>query len=321
MAGFISTAPDYLLRANLWSTQIKDILLPDLMAMGYVNWMTEFPDGTTFNIPSVGQMQVDNYIEDTAVKFRAMDTGNFTFTITEYLSLGTYITEKMKQDSFYAAKLMSMFVPKEHRAIMEQLETKVLGLSASQTTSAVNAINGVDHRWVGTGTNETISLKDFAKANLALKKANVPMVDLVAIVDPTVEYTLNTLTNLVNVQNNPRWEGVIADGLATGMRFVKNVYGFDVYTSQFLATANETITATGGFALTTGAGKANLFFSASKAGDVCPFIGAWRQHPKVDAKFNQDFQREEYITTARYGVKLYRPENLVCVLTDTDQIV
>jgi hypothetical protein len=47
-------------------------------------------------------------------------------------------------------------------------------------------------------------------------------------------------------------------------------------------------------------------------------MGAWRQAPKVDTDYNKDFQREEYVTTARYGLKVYRPENLVVVLTDTD---
>jgi hypothetical protein len=49
-------------------------------------------------------------------------------------------------------------------------------------------------------------------------------------------------------------------------------------------------------------------------------MGAWRQMPKVDGEWNKDFQREEYVTTARYGLKVYRPENLVVVITDTDQV-
>jgi hypothetical protein len=165
-----------------------------------------------------------------------------------------------------------------------------------------------------------MALVDFAKARLALKVANVPMTNLVAIVDPSVEYAFNTLTNLVNVSYNPKWEGIINTGIATGMQFLVNVYGFDVYTSNYLADANETITATGGSARTTTAGKANMFFSATP-GDVLPFKGAWRQQPKVDSKYNMDKQRDEFVTTARYGLKGYRPENFVCVLTDTDQIV
>lgn len=210
-------------------------------------------------------------------------------------------------------ELVGSFVPKQARAIAERVEKDVLNLGMSQTASNTNAINGAAHRFVATGTNEVFALADFAKARYGLKKANVPDMNLVAIVDPSVEYTINTLSNLTNVSNNPRWEGIITSGIATGMSFVKNIYGFDVYVSNHLADANETI---GG--KTTAAGKCNLFFSATS--DILPFVGAWRQMPTVESEYNKDLQREEYVTTARYGVKLFRPENLVCVLSDTDQV-
>lgn len=313
MSGFTTDTP-HLIRSNLWSTELKEVVEDQLMAMRYVKWIDDmFPDGETLNIPSVGQLVADDYSEDEAVKYRAMDTGNFTFSITEYVHSGTYITRKQLQDSVYSAMLVSQFVPKQARAIMSRLENDILGLSAQQTAANTNTINGVAHRFVGTGTSETISINDFAKANTALDKANMPSANRVAIVDPTVGYTLSTLTNLSNVSNNPRWEGIVESGMVSDMHFTKNVHGFDVYISNRLATANETI---GG--LTTAAGKANLFFSATP--DLLPFVGAMRQKPIVDSEFNKDKQREEYVTTARWGVKLYRPENLVCVLTDTDQI-
>ena len=216
---------------------------------------------------------------------------------------------------YYMNQLVSQFVPKQERAIMEDVEAFILNLQSGQTASTANSINGASHRFVASGTNEVFTVADFAKARYALKKANVPDTNLVAIVDPSVEYTINTLTNIANVSNNPHWEGIVSSGVATGMRFVKNVYGFDVYVSNNLADANEQIDSAGP---TTAAGKANMFFSA--ASDVTPFIGAWRQMPKVDSEFNKDKQRDEYVVTARYGAKLYRPENLVCVLSDTDQV-
>jgi len=310
---FTTQNVNHLTRSSVWSSQLKDVLEDDLMAQSYVNWMTEFPDGDTFNIPSIGQAQVESYSENDSVTYAPLDTGNFQFSITEYLASGIYITEKAKQDMYYMNQLVSQFVPKQERAIMEQVESTILGLQSQQTASNLNNINGAPHRFVGSGTNEVITAADFAKARYSLKKANVPDTNLVAIVDPSVEYTINTLSNIVNVSNNPMWEGIVSSGIATGMRFVKNVYGFDVYVSNNLADANETISG-----VTTAAGKANLFFSA--ASDVLPFIGAWRQMPKVDSDYNKDKQRDEYVVTARYGVKLYRPENLVCVLTDTDQV-
>ena len=305
----------HLIRSEVWSSQLKEVLEDELQGQGYVNWMNEFPDGTTFTIPSIGQAQTDDYVENDAVQYRALDTGEFQFSVNKYKSSGHYITNKAKQDMYYMNQLVSSFVPKQARSIMETLETDIMALSASQTASSSNSINGASHRFVGTGTNEVITVADFAKARFSLKKANVPDRNLIAIVDPSVEFEMNNITNITNVSNNPRWEGVIASGIASGMSFLANIYGFDVYTSNYLADANEQIDSAGA---TTAAGKANMFFSADSS--VLPFVGAWRQMPQVDSEYNKDKQREEYVTTARYGVALYRPENLVCVLTDTDQV-
>lgn len=305
-------------RANVWSQQLKEVVLDELMAQQWVNWLTEFPDGDTFNIPSIGELPVRDYTENTAAVYDALDTGNFTFTITDYVQSGTYITEKAKQDMFYMNQLVSSFVPKQARALMENLETKILALAAAgapggQTANSLNSINGAAHRWVAQGTAEAMSVVDFARALHSLKKANMPDTNLIAIVDPSVEYTINTITNLTNVSNNPMWEGIITSGIASGRRFIKNIYGFDIYTSNYLATGqNETMESR-----TTAAGVANIFMAAAGK-DLLPFMGAWRQMPKVDTDYNKDYQREEYLTTARYGLKVYRPENLVVVLSDTD---
>lgn len=308
-----------LIRSEVWSTGLKEVLQEQLQAEGYVNWLTEFPDGDQFTIPSIGEGTVRDYAENTPVVYDSLDTGEFTFTITEYVQSGQYITEKARQDLYYAAQLEAAFLPSQSRAIAEKIETDIFALAAGgasggQTAGNLNNINGAPHRFVASGTNETMALADFAKALYSLKKANVPGSSLVAFVDPSVEYEFNTLTNLVNVSNNPRWEGVITSGIAGDMRFSRNIYGFDVYVTNFLPAANETINS-----VTTGAGVANIFFSAASP-DLLPFMGAWRQMPKVDGEYNKDFQREEYVTTARYGLKVYRPENLVCVLSDTDQV-
>lgn len=315
MSGFSTANNEHLIRSNLWSSQLKEVLEDDLIAMKYVDMITDFPDGDTINIPSIGQAEVLDYAEGQAVRYTAMDTGNFTFTITAYKASATYITEKMKQDSFYMSRLVSSFVPKQHRALAKAMEVDVLAVGPDgQTASSLNTINGGNHRFVGGGTNETIAIRDFQRAKFALEKANVPLTNLIAIVDPSVEYELATQTNLVNVSNNPRWEGIVRDGISTGMKFIQNVYGFDVYVSNNLKSGMaETIN---GLSVTTGV--ANLFFSASA--DVLPFVGNIRQQPKVDSEFNKDQQREEFVTTCRYGFKLFRPENLVVVLTDDDQV-
>jgi hypothetical protein len=312
MSGFMTSNTQYLIRSDIWSTRLKEIFLADLQAMKYVDMLTDFPDGNTLHIPSIGQAEIFDYEEGQAIRYSAFDTGEFKFQITDYKASATYITNKMKQDSFYTDRLVAQFVPKQSRAIAEAMEAAILAIGPSnQTPNNLNTINNGNHRFVASGTGGRMTPQDFAAAKYALQKANVPMTNLVAIVDPSVEYTLSTLANLVNLSYNPQWEGIVRDGASTGLKFNFNIFGFDVYTSQFLPqNLNETINS-----LTTTSGVGNLFFSTT--GDALPFVGAVRQAPNVDSRYNQDFQREEYVTTARYGFGFYRPESLVTVLTNT----
>lgn len=310
---------EYLIRSELWSSELKETLKDDLMGMRWVDMLDGFPDGDTFTIPSVGDASVNDYEEDTAAEYRPLDTGEWQFSITEYLQSGTYVTKKNLQDSFYMERLMSEFVPKQTRAIMERFETDLMAVAEDlYSANAQGAINGAYHRMSG-GNAGKIELADFAYARYALKKAKVPAQNLVAIVDPSLEYELNTLSNLVDVSNNPRWEGIVEGAIdGSSIQFVKNIYGFDVYTSDYLPDVTDAAlperdgTTTNDFSST--AGKANYFFSATS--DILPWKAAWRQMPEADTEWNKDFQRFETLTTARYGTKVFRPENLITVVGD-----
>lgn len=320
MAGFQSSVVTTdLVRTNLWSDQLKDILKDILQGQRFVNWMTNFPDGTTFNIPSIGEIPMRDVSELNPVVYDTMDTGNFTFTIGNYVEAATFITDKAKQDSYYSDQLIAQFIPKMKRAIEENLETKIFDLANSQTAANANSINGASHRFVARGnTNTTLVLEDFAAAKFALDKASTTA-QRIAVVDPSQEFALNTLTNLVNVSNNPAFEGVMNEGLVnstTGMRFVKHIFGFDTYVSNYLdvISGTEAINGDTRGSITSPSGAVqNLFMSVG--GDETPFKGAWRQMPNVEFSRNKDLRRDEYVMNARYGLKLYRPEALVVVLS------
>ena len=321
MAGMISSNTDMqrLIRSEVYSSELKEILRDEMQAQRYVRMLDGFPDGDTFTIPTIGETTVADYTEDAAVSYVPMDTAEFSFTVDKYLQSASYMTKKAAQDSFYSAQLEARFVPEQERAIMEHFETTTFASpEVGVTANSAETTDGVAHRIAG-GNAGRIELADFAFARYALKKSNVPDRGMVAIVDPSVEHQLNTLTNLVNVSNNPMWEGIVRDGIATGMRFVANVYGFDVYTSNYLkATVADAalLEADGTTAqdFSSNNGVANLFFSSDAGAN--PFVGAWRQMPEVDYEYNKDYQRHEYVTTARYGVKKYRPEGIVSIVSN-----
>lgn len=312
-----ATTTTHLTRSEIWTTELKEVLQDYLMAQKFVHWLNGFPDGDQLNIPSVGELSVDNYVENTPVRYQDIDTGEFNFVIDRYLSSGIYITDKAKQDSFYGAQLEASFVPKMKRAFEVDLECSILNIQSKQTPNNLNpGPFQARHRYVGSGTNEVIALNDLAYAKYALDRANVPMRNRIGIVDPSQELVFNKLLSAQQINTattTPRWDGLVNSGFAPDMHFLVSLFGFDIYMSNYLADANETING-----VTTTAGKANIFFSADPS--VRTFIGAWRQMPNVESSRNKDYFRDEYVFSSRYGLDLYRPEALVTILTDTDQV-
>lgn len=317
MAGFTDLNTQNLIRTQLWSRLIKELLLDELNAMKFVRIIQDFPDGYTLNIPSIGEAETFDFQENQAVKYSAMATGNFQFSFDKYKGSANAISEKFKRDSYYSQDVIAAFVPRQHRALMEAVETDIFAkANAGQTSGSTNVINTADHRWVAGGASQAITLPDFARAQYALTKANVPLTNLCAVVDPSVAYTLQTQTNLVNLLTpQSMWGDVTRDGIVTGFKFRFNVYGFDLYVSNYLpAITSETISS-----VAVSSGVANYFFSAVP-GDTVPWIGAFRQEPTVYSEFNKDLQQTEYLTIAEWGFKLYRPENLISILTSTSAV-
>lgn len=302
-----------LVRAELWSAELKDVLQEQLMGTRYVRMLNGFPDGNQFTIPSVGELPMRETAELTPVVYDAMDTGEFNFTIDRYVESATYITDKAKQDSYYAQQLIGMFPTKMRRALDENLETSVFSLANTQTANNLNTINGAAHRFVASGgSNTTLSLDDFAKAKFALDKAQAGG-SRVAIIDPSQEYVFNQLVGAQAFINNPQFGGIVNGGFVnevTGMRFVKNIFGFDVYVSNFLAKPTDTAINSVNVPASP---VTNVFMSVG--GDLTPFVGAYRQMPRVEYERNKDLRRDEYVMNARFGLKLYRPECLVSVIS------
>ena len=297
---------------------LHDYLLPE----GMYRDVSDFGSGTTLNIKTVGTVTLQDAAEDTPLNFSPIDTGTLNLSITDYIGDAWKVSDDLREDGAQVDTLMAMRAMESTRALGENHESRLLAVAnAAQTAANANLVNGRPHRWVGSaaGNARTITLSDFISMKLAFDKANAPAGGRIVIVDPVVEASLNSLSNLVNVSNNPMFEGIVTEGFARDHKFVKNIFGWDVYTSNFLPslTATEAIDASGyGLTSETAAvgDKANVFMCI--ADDSCkPVMHAWRRAPQTEGWRDQEERADKYQVTSRFGFGAQRVDTLGVILT------
>lgn len=298
---------------------LPDMALPE----GFARDVSDFASGTTLNIKTVGSRTIQDVSEGTPMNFTPIDTNTITLTITDYIGDAWLVSDELRQDGAQVETLMAMQAMEAARGIAENTETKYLAASNdAQTASGLNLVNARPHRWIAGGdaaTTRNMVLADFIAMKLAFDKANVPQAGRIAVVDPVVEASINSITNLVNVSNNPMFEGIVTTGFARDHKFVKNIFGFDIWTSNKLPllTATEAINgATYSLANDTGeiGDVVNLFMSVlddntrpmMKATRVSPSVEGWRDHENREDKFQ---------SSSRFGFGAQRVDTLGAIIT------
>lgn len=309
------------IEAQQYSKFIIDNLHDGLLPGQWYRNVTDFPNGTTLNIKVVGTATIQDVEEDKAITYAPIDTNTITMSITDYIGDAWYVTDVLRQDGSQIEQLMAMRAQESTRAIQEDFESKFLltaGITA-QTASNGNAINGIDHRWVADSAADNsykMGLSDFIDMKLAFDKANVPQAGRVALVDPVVEATLNKLAANFNVDRNPQFQALLEQGFVRDHKFLFNLFGWDIWTSNRLPrlAAAETITHNGVADTAPAGAVANVFMSVLDD-SVKPIMAAWRQQPSVEGERNKDLARDEFVTRARFGFGRQRPESLGVVIT------
>jgi len=311
--------------ATQYSQFILDNLHDYLLPEGLYRDVSDFGSGTTLNIKTVGTVTIQDAAEDTPLNFNPIDTGNITLTITDYIGDAWKVSDDLREDGAQIDSLMSMRAMESTRALGENHESRFLAVAnAAQTVANVNLVNSRPHRWIGGGsgvTTRVMSMSDLIAMKLAFDKANVPAAGRIAIVDPIVEATLNSLTNIVNVSNNPMFEGIITEGFAKDHKFVRNIFGFDIWTSNFLPlkTATEALNASSYNLANTSAAigdVANLFMCVSDD-STKPIMHAWRRAPKTEGWRDNEERADKYQVTSRFGLGAQRVDTLGTILTTT----
>jgi hypothetical protein len=271
------------IEAQQYSQFIIDNLEPFLLPEIFWRDVSDFGHGTTLNIKTVGDVVLQEAAEDTVLN-----------------------------------TLMGMRALASTRAFAEHHETRFLTVASTiQTDADVNLVNGLPHRWVAGGaaaTNRVMTLEDFAVMGLAFDEADVPAEGRVAIVPPVVATTIELLTNLVNVSNNPMFKGIVETGFARNHKFVANVYGWDVWTSARMPakTATEALDAsTYGLANDTAeVGDKPCIFMNIADDNTKPIMHAWRNRPGVEGWRDHEERKDKFQAVSKFGLAGQRADTI-----------
>lgn len=311
------------IEAQQYSQFIVDNLHDALLPEGMWRDVTDFGTGTTLNVKTVGTVVLQDVAEDLPVVYNPIDTGTLTLSITDYVGDGWRVTDELREDGAQIDTLMALRAHESTRAFGEYHESRFLNVAAGgQTLANLNLVNNRPHRWIAGGngvTTRTMSMSDFIAMKLAFDKAGVPAMGRIAIVDPLVEATLNSLTNIVQAQNNPMFEGMVTTGFQATHKFIRNIFGWDIWTSNYLPvkTATEALNAsTYNLANTTAAvgDVQNIFMCI--ADDTCkPVMHAWRRQPATEGWRDAEQRSDVFQVTSRFGFGLQRLDTLGVIIT------
>lgn len=305
----LTTNTTAFIEAEQYSKFILLNLHDGLLGEQFYRNVTDFGSGTTLHIKTIGSVTVQDAAEDVPLVYNPIESGEVTLTITQYKGDAWYVTDDLREDGAQIDALMAQRAAEGTRAIQEVFETNFLATAnAAQTNANPNTINGFPHRIASTETNNVFAVSQLIAMRLAFDKANVPAEGRVFICDPVVEATLNGLVSITH-DVTPFGEGILRDGLSSGMRFVQQLFGFDIILSNRLprGTFSDGTTSVSN-------AVANIAMCVTDD-QTKPIMVAWRRMPKTEGERNKDRRRDEYVTTCRYGMGPQRVDTLGVIIT------
>jgi hypothetical protein len=315
----LTTNTQAFIEEQQYSKFILTTLPTMLMPTSFYRDVSDFGSGTQLNIKTIGTATLQDVDEDTPLVYNPIETGEVSLSITEYRGDAWYVTDKLRQDGSQIDTLMSQRALEASRAIGQNFESVFLSTAANaQASGDGNAVNGHDHRLLASGSNSTMAEDDLIAMRLAFDKANIAQAGRVAIVDPVVAATfqkkmsITQSTDSSSLGRNATFQRLLESGFNNDHQFVMDLHGWSIWTSNLLASSVAGETLPSGSVV---AGDvANVFMSILDDNHK-PIMSAWRQQPKVESERNKDRQRDEFLTTARWGTGAQRLDTLGVIFT------
>jgi len=298
------------IEAEQYSTFVLMNMHSGLLPETFYRNISDFTHGSTLNIKTVGSVTLQEAAEDTPLIYSPIESGEITFTISEYVGDAWYITDDLREDGNQIEILQASHAQEQTRALQERFETDFLKAAAAPYVAASDElpVNGFGHFIVSGETNDVFNLDFLVDMRLAFDKANVPAEGRVFICDPVVEATLAKNVSIAN-DVTPFAASIMEKGLASGQRFFGTWFGWTLLTSNRLHVAD----ADNGVTSITG-GVYNLCMCILDD-QVKPMMGAWRRMPKAEGERSKDYARDEFVIRSKYGFGVQRMDSMGAIVT------
>ncbi|NRA51984.1 MAG: hypothetical protein HRU12_22890 [Phaeodactylibacter sp.] len=307
--------------AEIYSQFMLENLNDGFLPTQFYRNVSDFAKGTTLNIKTIGTVALQEVAEGTPLIYNPIDTGSVTLSISDYAGDAWAISDILRQDGSNIEQLMASRAMESTRAFQVDAESRFLKQCAQVTSVAgsdaerSNTINGFAHAFPASGANTTLVLADIIAMGLAFDKANVPAQGRVMIVDPIVAATMQlffTATTSFQSNSSPKFTSMLESSFVNEGRFVTNLYGFDIYTSNRLHVLEAAVSLAGTDAAI--GQVANIAMCV--ADDNCkPLMYASRQAPSAETSRNKDLRQDEFIVTARDGFGIQRNDTIGVIYT------
>jgi hypothetical protein len=297
------------IEAEQYSAFILMNLHDGLLPGSFYRNVSDFGSGDSLHIKTVGTVTIQEAAEDTPLVYNPIESGEVTLAITDYVGDAWYVTDDLREDGSQIDSLLAARAQESTRAFQENFETRFLEVcNEAQTDADPNEINGFAHRIASSEDDNVFAISQLNAMRLAFQKANVPDAGNIFICDPVVEATLNNLVN-ITTDVTPFAERILKEGMTSGMRYIMNIFGWDIFANNRLPRGDYgdgTTTVTGGVANIC----MNVLDDQTK-----PIMMAWRRQPKSEGERNKDLARDEFVVRARYGFGVQRKDSLGVIIT------
>jgi len=308
MAITTSNTANAFVENQVYSTMVLENLHAGLLPDFFYRNVSDFGAGDTLNIDTIGEVTIQDLTENEDPTYNPIDTGRVNLTISEDVGDAWYITDQKRQDGANIPALLSARAEAGSRALKEYQQSSAFqALYDAQTDADANLINGFAHRVEATGAGGIATNADFSNMALAFDMANAPAEGRVAIVTPVVAATLEkAFQGTYNVDSNPTMQMVLEQGMAEGMQFRFNLFGWNVFVSTLLPDGSSDPQGLGALGY---ASKGCIFMSVA-SDMVTPLMYAERQAPSSEAERNKDKRRDEHTLSCRWGFGAQRVDTL-----------